>query len=433
MRHHLGFYNNVGVTGYYYSPSSITLKPRISEAIAAIIRTHPILSAIPVDEGTKNPHFARLQSVNLEECIKFVERQKPYDGGCNDSELDELLAAQHNKAFEPFNGRPFWRLVIFVNPDDKTSFAACFIYHHALADGASGKAFHKAFLNAISGAECAPLSSTIVPSFEGPLLPALEELHPLPLSLMTLVKGFYHDNFSSVSPDTWSGAPVAAPLISKFRSLLVVPKTASRFAAACRREGTTITATLQTLLATALFGSLPKQCSELTCTVAVSLRRWMPPPVTEDSMGCWIASLEETCQRQAFSWTEARTSRRTIKKFLSQNGKDTNVGLLRWLSDYKHHFTSKIGTKRAISFEVTNIGAWPLNESSDINGWRIGRMVFSQSATVTGGAIEICVTSGGDGSMTLGYAWQEGVVDTKFIEQVMEDMQNQIELLSHAP
>lgn len=146
-------------------------------------------------------------------------------------------------------------------------------------------------------------------------------------------------------------------------------------------------------------------------------------------MGNWVSSIEAMHRSQVFSWDEARRCRQLITKFLAQEGKDTNTGLLRWLSDYKHHFTSKLGTKRAISFEVSNIGTWPSRESTDINGWEVGRMVFSQSESVTGGAIQLCVVSGGDGSMTLGYAWQEGVVDNKLIEQVMEDTQSQIRIL----
>ena len=431
MRHHLGFYNNVGMTAYYHSPSSIPLRPRILSAVAAVIKMHPILSAIPVDESTKSPYFARLKSVDLGKCVHFVERRTRYEGGCIDPELDELIAAQHNKPFHILNDIcPFWRLQILLNTEDETFFVACFVYHHALGDGASGKAFHKAFLNSVSGADCMPLLSTIVPSFDGPLLPALETLHPLPLSIMTLAKQLYQDTFSSVSPALWSGGPVTAPLIGHFLSLSIPSEATSRFVAACRRESVTVTVVLQTLMAAALSKLGPERFSELTCTVPVSLRRWMPPIVTENSMGVWIASLEEKYQKEEFSWDEARRSRQMITKFLAQNGNNTNVGLLRWLSDYKSHFTSKIGAKRTTSFEVSNVGTWSSKETANPNEWPVGRMVFSQSAAVTGAAIELCVVSGRDGSMTLGYAWQEGVVESRLVEQIVEEMQNQIELIS---
>ena len=432
MRHHLGFYNSVGVTAYYRTRSPIPLKTRIFSAVATVIQAHPILSAIPIDEGSKSPYFARLKYVDLERCVHFIERRSLYEGGCLDLELDELIAAQHNKPFEISDGTcPFWRLEILLNRDDEASFAACFIYHHAIGDGASGKAFHRAFLDSILGVDCAPLSSTMVPFVDGPLLPALETLHPLPLSLMALVKALYLDTFSSVSQNLWSGGPVIVPLVSRFRSFSFLPKTTSRFTVVCRREGTTVTAALQTLLAAALFKFVPERYSELTGTVPVSLRRWMPPPVVEDSIGVWVASLEETYHKDGFSWEEVRRCRQMITKFLAQNGKDTNVGLLRWLNDYKSHFTSKIGTKRATSFEISNIGSWSSDETTNRNGCGVGRMVFSQSASVTGAAIEVCVISGCDGCMTLGCAWQEGVVEFQLVEQVMGDIQKQVELLSN--
>ena len=419
------------MTACYCNSIPGPLRPRIRFAVATVIKMQPILSAIPVDEGTKSPYFARLNSVDLEKCIDFVERENFYNGGYIDPELDGLIAAQHNKPFEYLDGTcPFWRLQILLNPEDEKSFTACFVYHHSLGDGASGKAFHKSFLSSISDTDFVPLSSTIVPSFGGPILPALETLHPLPLSFMTIVKELYNSIFTSASQGLWSGASITAPLVSQFRSLSIPLETTSQFLAACRREGATITTTLQSLMAASLFNCIPEFYSELTCAVPVSLRRWLPPPISEDSMGVWIASVEELYLRCDFSWGETRRSRQKITDFLARYGRDTNVALLRWLSDYKSHFTSKLGTKRGMSFEISNVGTWFSGENASLGGWKVGRMLFSQSASVTGAAIGVCVISGGDGSMTLGYTWQEGVVDGRTIEQIMEEMQNRIEIVS---
>jgi len=63
-----------------------------------------------------------------------------------------------------------------------------------------------------------------------------------------------------------------------------------------------------------------------------------------------------------------------------------------------------------------------IRESLRKGGWSVGiAWVFSQSASVTGSAIEVCIVSGGDGSITIGYAWQEGVVESHLVQQLMGD------------
>jgi hypothetical protein len=156
------------------------MKETIYSALEVVIQRHPILSAITVDENTSHPYFARLPVINIENAVTFITRKSQTAQGWRDTELDELLQAQHNVPFKSDYGSvPFWRLIILTNPGANHEFVASFIYHHALGDGASGIAFHKHFCSALSSN--APLSSKIINSPGQPLLLNLELLHPLPL------------------------------------------------------------------------------------------------------------------------------------------------------------------------------------------------------------------------------------------------------------
>jgi len=84
-----------------YSLSSVT-RPSESLVFAAlriVVTQHRILSAIPVNEHTNKPYFARLPHIDLRTYTQFIEWNKPFsltEAGEVDSELEELLESQHD-------------------------------------------------------------------------------------------------------------------------------------------------------------------------------------------------------------------------------------------------------------------------------------------------------------------------------------------------
>jgi hypothetical protein len=162
-RHHLGFYNNVGVSASYSTVQDLNnIKENVLSAVAIVIRRHPILSAIPVDEDSTTPYFARLPTINLDNTVTFIARKKPFPKSDRDQELDNLLEVQHNTSFKANYGcLPFWRLIVLTNSESERDFIACFIYHHSLGDGISGVIFQKHFEAALA-AGSAPLTSNMV-------------------------------------------------------------------------------------------------------------------------------------------------------------------------------------------------------------------------------------------------------------------------------
>lgn len=164
--HHLGFFNNAGLSAHYKlsessSPAVADLRGLVYAAAGDLLRKHRILFAIPVNEGTPNPHFACLPWIDLRRSIAFLERSVPLASAAEeqDKELDAILEEQHNIDFQTDYGTlPFWRLII-LRSKGRNDFTASFIYHHAIGDGVSGLAFHKAFCNALEAAS----SSTLPP------------------------------------------------------------------------------------------------------------------------------------------------------------------------------------------------------------------------------------------------------------------------------
>ncbi|KAG0646089.1 Copper-responsive metabolite biosynthesis cluster A [Hyphodiscus hymeniophilus] len=434
-RHHLGFYHNVGISASYSHPSLdiLTIKETVFSALAAVINRHTILSAIPIDEHSAHPYFARLPSINLEEAVTFLARNTPVPENEADTELDRLLQDQHNIPFKSRYGElPFWRLIILIKPQTRTGsaceFIGSFIFHHALGDGGSGMLFHKHFLSALLS-NAAPLTSTTIPSPSLPLTPNLELLHPtrIPASPPTpSLQGL------------WSGTHTSLPLTSKFRSLTIPSSTTSRFLAACRANSTTITATIPVLIASALSSLLPGQYTDFEACIPVNLRRFLPVTITAtEPMGVFIDAFSHYYTREDLSpsslWGEARRSKEIITSYLQTANVHINIAKLGKVADMREFFLSRVGQERGSSFDISNLGGLGLTSNETDRGeegWKMGRMAFSRSAFVAGSAFSTGLVTGPDGCLVFGFVWQEGVVERELIENVAGHVERDIERIA---
>ncbi|KAL1962030.1 hypothetical protein VTN77DRAFT_674 [Rasamsonia byssochlamydoides] len=345
--------------------------------------------------------FGRLREVDLEECVFFVPGR---DGDDRDAivDLDAFLEEEHNRPFRPH--LPVWRLFIINvtrekdqdqdedSRNDYIKFTASFVYHDALGDWLSGLAFYRQFaaaLNSLADHEnnndndddTGPIllrHATKVNSPQTPLIPPLEALHPLPVSIPYMLKAAYRHIFSRKEDDLWTGGIISLPLISRFRSMRLSAEKTSRLVAACRRQGVTVTTLLQELVAAALFRLLPSErYTRLRSVVAVSARPWLKDVIGDDDMGLFVTSLEKIHHRPApsssqspraklseepapssLSWSSMRESRTQLQKLLSSNGKNTPAGLIRLLRDPHKYLLSRIGKRRSFSFEISNLGAF---------------------------------------------------------------------------
>lgn len=389
-------------------------------------------------DDTQEPYFVRLPTIDLEQVVQFTQREHgiPSDASelnepLPDLDLQDLLQSEHNKPFVAPN--PYWRLHVLLDKEDMQRFTTAFVFHHALGDGMSGKAFHLSFLRAIQTASDGetPLSVT---SPRIPMLPNIEEIHPMPLSFWFLAKRIFQAKiYSPRSPGLWTGSKIQLPTSTRLRLVPFSKALVEQLRKACRQERTTITALLQTVYARALFKHLPESFTLLNCTGAFSCRRFLPDIITDESMGVFTADMNESYTRAAvspadsaaFPWEEARRSRQTIQAALDLKGADTGPNLLKFVNDYQQELClSKVGQDRDKSFEVSNIGVVPSTSGPDEPS--IQGMVFSQCASVIGNAIGVSVVTGGDGSLVLAISWQEDVVEDELIDASIESTRDEL-------
>ncbi|KAG2014883.1 hypothetical protein GB937_006341 [Aspergillus fischeri] len=445
--HHLEFFNNVGLSAHYKlsessSPAVTDLRGLIYAAAGDLVRKHRILFAIPVNEGTPNPHFACLPWIDLSRSIAFLERSVPLASAAEgqDKELDAILEEQHNTDFKTDYGTlPFWRLII-LQSKGRNEFTASFIYHHAIGDGVSGLAFHNAFRDALEAASSSTLpddkaENIILPDENTSVLPPLEELHPMPINPR-----------QPPSPTTdlkqWTGTFIHIPCKSRWASLYLSPSASNAFVKECKETKLSVTSALSSVVAAALFDNLPSTVQALTCIIPVSLRPWLklPRQAADNAIGTYfdatrvqLTRADQPSQDPSLVdiWSGARQVSRSINDYLcdvSPSGEPyTSVVVFKTIPDVSVVFHSMLGKPRDAAFEVTNVGLFSPAAIPGTSLWKVGSVLLSRSAAVPGAAVTVSVVTGGDGIMALGFSWQEGVVEDGFIASVRQGVRKYFE------
>lgn len=435
-RHQAGFYLNVAVAATYHLPDTyvLSVKDYVYQACEAAIVQHPALSATVADDHTQDPYYVRLPQLDLDRIVTMQDRQpgllatEANGEPAPDLDLQTLLATEHNAPFKAPDA--FWRIRVLRDIQDQHQFTVVFIYHHAIGDGTSGKAFHQTFLRALTSTGSQKTKS-IIPSPRDALLPNIELISSMSLSFPYLAKKLFRAKIYSRRPSgLWTGSKILNPSQTRVRLVPFSKLLVSAVRDLCRAHKTTVTALLQTVVARALFANLPDAFTRLVSTGSLSCRRWLPV-ITDEMVGVWVQGYEESYTRNAVSalWDEARRSRKTILSVLKMKGKDSSASLLQFVDDYQKELCLfKVGKDRETSFEVSNVGAVPPQMNSSKPA--IQGMVFSQSASVMGNAVQFSAVTGGDGCLVLSVSWQQGVVEPDLINETVESIKQDLYALA---
>jgi hypothetical protein len=449
-RHHLGIYKNVGFTAEYTTSDTVdvALENHVYIALRRVIAEHSNLSAILLNEDQSHPnvYFARLPEIDLRTCVEIRERKTPFaEDGETDEELDELLSEQHSRDFKgELGSKPFWRLIVLTSSSDATRFTATWMWHHALADGASALLFHESFLVGLNSVDSTSDTGHMAKSPTVALLPPLEDLHPMPISwsyfLSAIFSSLLPSIFAKRPMKLWTGntVPTDTTTIPRpcYRTLVFSAETTTKLAQVSRQEKLSVTATLQCLLAASLFACLPaEQYEKLKIEGPISMKRWMGVEEKQMTNAITMYSFlhsrptsSPTSSRvlENFSWDEARAVKSTIMSEVAKEGHNSPIALLKYVSDMQQYLREKLGKPRDLTTEISNVGVWHRKQEMG-EKWKVGRMVFSQCPSLVTGAFAVSVVTDGDGSAMLNFCWCEGALEEDMMEKVIEAIREGVE------
>ncbi|KAL1796777.1 hypothetical protein ACET3X_005317 [Alternaria dauci] len=249
--------------------------------------------------------------------------------------------------------------------------------------------------------------------------------------------------FAKRPPKLWTGNAVqqdAEPLPQpRYHTLVLSKATTDKLVQLSRTEKTSVTATLQCLLAASLFTHLPAQDYEkLKIEGPIAMKRFLG--VEDNQMTLAMTQYGYHHERLAsqnlhgpakssvldqFSWDVARAVKSTISAEVGKAGTDNSVALLKYVSSMPRFLLDKLGKARDPSAEFSSLGIWKSKQSP--GNWAIRRMVFSQSPNVVTSAFAVSVVTGGDGNAVLNYCWVQGAVEDELMRKVIEGVKNGIE------
>ncbi|KAH8108865.1 alcohol acetyltransferase-domain-containing protein [Phellopilus nigrolimitatus] len=407
-RQYLRLDSCVVVAGQFIGSSDERLTTdAVYAALVHAIHAHAALSVRIMNEAGPAPAFCRMPAIDLERVVRFLDT----DAG----DMNMIAEGEFMNPIDPSKDLPLWRLT--VTNDNVVVFA----WHHTTGDGQNASCSRQDFRAVKAPAELK-------------LTAPLEELTDLSISFMT----FVHALWGLIIPPSlrlrsvWTGnktlttVPATRKTNARFISISAV--SVSRLLSSARAHDTTLTAVLYILGVSALSKLISKQpgnerFKRISTFVAVSFRSLVKVPITAM---CELVSAYHTEEPflTGFSWEKAAAYSKRLHKAVPKTRE--TIGLIKLLNgDYEGFFKSKLGKKRGVSMELSNLGLFKTD------AWRIGGAYFAQDDGVVGGTLKMNMVGSPNGEVNISVTWGDGTVDDAFAEAFVKDLGIAVEELSN--
>lgn len=469
-------------------------KDLLFRALREVIEKHPALSLVMHDEPSKvkqgdhRSWEARLKTINLSECVSFLEG---FDTSCNG--LQKLLEQSHNEWFDVQDKtKPLWKLVV-VNKSH-----VVFVFHHFIADGSSGVNFHHGLLSALNHELEDNKGSSIVPATStSPVIPiSSAHLPPRGLDLLTEQFSYYmilHSllnmihmfllrfiiprkywlfpevDFDRSLPSARQPSSKTQYPVTKVQRLYLNPTTLVSCLQLCRDNSVSFTALLYTLISITLAVDIYPEAKISNSNTQISLRRFVQGKKKDFADECmtnitsgffyrpWLAAYraaEVTAEESSTSPNDSLRIRqaRTISPSVFwdlarkyKNDLDTRLvmprsrtspvvqdvlSLSRLMPADEEPFADAIfSTMRTVlpnCFSLSNLGAVTPNRT--IGSWTISGMEFSVAAygTGVGPVLYFAVISVKGGACVVNVDYQEGIIEDEVVNRVISGVEKRL-------
>ncbi|PYH72786.1 uncharacterized protein BO88DRAFT_441338 [Aspergillus vadensis CBS 113365] len=231
---------------------------------------------------------------------------------------------------------------------------------------------------------------------------------------------FQHKICPYRDPGLWTGPKSFKSFDIEIRQIVISETVSTALRKRCRQNQTTITSAIHTAVARSLLAHLPEEYTRLEAISAMSSRRWLKEEegITDQSMGM------DHYSSDSFPWEVTRTSCATIKQVLSREGKDTSVGLLKYV-DMWSYIQSEMGKDRDVSFKTSNLGV--VKSVQEGESWpQIRRMMFTLQFDRPAAPLAVSSITEGDGCLVLGIIWQKGLAESEMFEGFVDGIATEL-------
>lgn len=493
----LGIFSNIIVSASYHKRSGRLLSANLLyKSLQLVIEEHPALAIITQRQpslkkaGSRRLWKARLKSINMEDCVSFID-------GFDDSEpgMRKLLEKAHNEWFDTEAKMPLWKLIV-VN-----RFRVLFIFHHSVCDGIGGTEFHRSLLTALNkfakddviSTSCGltvntpdtPLSMDAIQIFQEQKR-STSMLRIVLLYVWLLVLRFclrkkdwvFSDAvYTMAVPDMAGTRSDEERSVTRLQSLCLSPPVLAKCLDACKKNQTTFTSLLVTLIDTTLATDIYPASKYRILATQINLRRYVkqednvtnlastitqaspigahrkagkePSSLSPDSVSPTETRLVEgeVVMEHDLFWELARKHHATLKKALAENKNTTPVPIqdLLLLSTAGEgeealaaHVFPGIGVMAERAYSISNLGAFEQQTDGDgdqggeeTGPWRIGAIEFSCAATkpCCGYVLYFAVLSLKGGACMINITHVKGVLEDERVTMMIDRIEQRLNAL----
>lgn len=421
----------------------------VEHAVAQAILAHPILQVGIKGEETKDPYFVYLPSLDLSQIVRW---ETVHHATNRDDALQRILEKRHSTLWPNIGQQPGYEVIVLRSDsgvsstkDEGAVVDIVFAWHHAMADGTSGAIFQRTLLDALN--KPAPLSS-FSPSTHILTLNRMELLPPQealinfsvswPFFFKTLWTTFAPSFLRPSAEKFWTGAPITSEKIStRLRLFTFSPAITSAILAQTKKHSTTPTPLLHILVAQSLANRVPEAIGAgFKSTTPISLRRLVPPSSNinpDTALANIITAADHTFPASTINklrsnhtdeeqiWALTAVLGAELKAKVASLPGDDMVGLLSWITDHHKRLLDKVGKPRETTWEISNVGAVDMAGSE--GEWKVDRMVFSQSGSVAGLALNVNVVAVKGAELAVTLTWQKGILEEDVVAGVAKDLE----------
>lgn len=395
---------------------------------------------------TDKAYFRRVPTINLNNKISF---QEGLQSDFSVTDLEQIFASEVDKPFS--DNEPPWRVKICPLQH------ACIIalsFSHTLGDGMFGKAFHRTFLHALNSKKThseLELSTVEIPP--KPLPAPFDTPERLPISWSYLISSSVaylvpsllgrRASASTLDAGTWLGAPISVtPTHMRLRK--VPASILAKSLKATRMHDAKLTGLFQHLIVRALSELLPVDSSYTNFVSATAVNMRKSIGTSDDQGGLFTSGCVITHPRQDPSlasstltiddWSAITSATQSLAESWSTT-QDQFIGLLKYLPSIRKWLSSKEGTQRSCSFQVSNIGAFEAfkdEPGEDESTAKIEDVLFATPGEVIGGPLKFTLISLKGGDLNYVVSWRSGALDigeldeSNFVEAVCSSIEDDL-------
>jgi Alcohol acetyltransferase len=473
----LGLFSNIIVLASYHQSNNQPLtKALLFQALRTVISEHPSLSSILVSQPSPQQEIshiawkAKLKAIDLKKCVSFIE-------GYDDSEasLRNLVEKAHNTWFDTADkSLPLWNVTV-VNRTH-----LLFAFHHSVADGVGGIAFHRALRAALNSSYKNGLvsSSSMVPSPDTDLPEdniTIFEAQNRKASILRIIIGclwllvlrfllpkkfwFFNNAIYSMKIPPFTSPNKAEDRSStKLQTLQLEHSVLAKSIAACKKNKTSFTSLLATLIDVTLATDTyvyPQSRFRILAT-QVDCRRYaeqednvrnLASTITHGSfVGKYRKAGVTPITRRAGDlaptvskmdcpkfWNLAREYNNWLKDGLSEANGKTPIPVQDFMAmssfqKEEEAFAAKIlpsiGLTTERAYSLSNLGVFDDGEAGDEGPWRIGNLEFSVGSTkpCVGYMLYFGVVSS-NGVCVINVTYNKGVLEGRIVTMLLKRME----------